>query len=327
MEQHTNINFNQLIQDTRLSPGDEQLVNRWLKTHRKMIWIWACCLLPLLLWIVIGYCISLKIKWISVTSGIFMPLELFFFWKLVSTLLKKAKIKSALRKGIKKVASGPLQNLEAGRNFLLYTINNHTIKVLVPKVIAIDSNGFLKQTHITLEVLPLSTKDNTILAVCYPDIPLPGTFTALVSSTEKEPYKTRWSKKVVKILLCSFFVPWGVVLIASDRAREPIIMLIMLLFIISIFVFLAILNGVSNRSIEKCNQKISVTGTITEVILSDIDEEGSTRTKIYGYRVGNELFFIGTEYNSFTLKDKVCFSYLVNKNGEQEMIIDAVKID
>jgi len=88
--------------------------------------------------------------------------------------------------------------------------------------------------------------------------------------------------------------------------------------------YLAVLGEIFNRRLQKCNQKISVTGIITEVILFD-DDESSTRR--YGYRIGNELFDGGTAYNSFMLKDKVCFSYLANKNGEQELIIDAVKTD
>lgn len=62
---------------------------------------------------------------------------------------------------------------------------------------------------------------------------------------------------------------------------------------------------------------------ITEIILF-YDDDAST--KRYWYRVGNELFDGGIAYNSFALRDKVCFSYLANKNGEQEQIIDAVKI-
>ncbi|SHE41068.1 hypothetical protein [Pedobacter caeni] len=326
MEEHTNMKFSHLIRNEPLSPADEQLVNHWLKTHRKTMWMWACCFLPLLLFAAIGYFFLSDVIWRSALA-VASSLAPFFIWKFVSALLRKAKIESALRKGIKKVTTGLLQNLEAGINFplctfLLYTVNNNTIKVWAPGGYAIERNGFLNQAQLTLEVLPLSVKNNRILTICYADIPQASTITESVSATDKKPHMTIWSKKGLYILLCILGL-WGIILALTPK---PEVSFAISLIMIVPLVYLAGLNEVFNHRIQKCNQKISVTGIITEVILSKIDDDDA-RTKIYWYRVGNEMFDGGTAYNSFRLKDKVCFSYLANKNGEQEMIIDVVKID
>lgn len=150
----------------------------------------ACCLLPLLLFTTISYFVFPDVIWV-VGFSLIIVVAPFFVWKPVATLLKNAKIKSALRKGIKKVTTGPLQNLEAGmnfplRSFLLYTINNSTVKVWAPFGSKIERNGYLKQAQVRLEVLPLSAKNNSILAIYYVDIPQASILTEPVSTIDKK---------------------------------------------------------------------------------------------------------------------------------------------
>lgn len=303
-----------------LSPEDEELVRWWRKKYGRQAWLWAGLLvLPLLLSALLFILVSREEKLLAYIFMLpFMPFASFFVYKLVSVFGKMRQTRTVLRRGLKQVTTGTLQEVSADKHLLTYTVDNNTIKVVPPGPLEhVTGSLFLPRALIVLEWLPIAAQHNILLSVQYKDVPGATSIAGPASAAEKTPLMMRWSSRVIKIIFFAFAGPWGICLMFSERAREPEIMFGMLLFFAAIVIFLAGLTLIFNRRVQNAQQKITLTGIITEVFVSRYDNEGSGYTSIYCYRIGKQIVSGYHDDDRFLPGDKVCCIYLADKKGTQ----------
>ncbi|MEZ2443242.1 hypothetical protein AB6805_16075 [Chitinophaga sp. RCC_12] len=304
-----------------LSRDDEKQVRWWRKKYSRKAWLWAGLLaLPLLLSALFFILFSREERlWAYIFMLPFMPFAAFFVYKLVNVFGKMRPTRTALRRGLKQVTTGTLQEVTADKHLLTYTIDHNTIKVAAPGPLEhVSGSFFLPGALIVLEWLPVTVQDNILLNVHYKDVPEATSIAGPADTAEKATLMMRWNSPTIKILFLTLAVPFGICLMVSERAREPAIMLGMLLFVAAMAVFLAGFTLIFNHRVQNAEQKITLTGVITEVFVSRYDNEGSGDTKIYWYRIGQQIVSGYHDDDRFLPGDKVCCVYLANKKGTQQ---------
>lgn len=303
-----------------LSPEDEKLVRWWRKKYSRQVRLWASLLaLPLLLLALFFIFFNQEEKlpaYIFMLS--FMPFASFFVYKLVGVFGKMKQTRTVLRRGLKQVTTGTLLEVRADKHLLTYTVDNNTIKVVAPGPLEhVSDSLFLPRALIVLEWLPITVQHNILLSVQYKDVPGATSIADPTSAAEKAPLMMRWNRRTIKILFFTFAGPWAICLMFSERAREPEIMFGMLLFFAAIVIFLAGFALIFNRRVQNAEQKIALTGVITEVFVSRYDNEGSGYTRVYWYRIGKQIVSGYLDDDRFLPGDKVCCIYLADKKGTQ----------
>ncbi len=303
-----------------LSPDDEKLVRWWQKKYGRKAWQWAGLLvLPFLLSALFFILFGREERlWAYIFILPFMPFAAFFVYKLVNVFGKMRPTRTALRRGLKQVTTGTLQEVTADKHLLTYTIDHNTIKVAAPGPLEhVSGSFFLPGALIVLEWLPVTVQDNILLNVHYKDVPEATSIAGPAGTAEKATLMMRWNSRTIKILFFTLAIPSGICLMVSERAREPAIMLGMLLFVAAIAIFLAGFTLVFNRRVQNAEQRIVLTGIITEVFVSRYDNDGSEDTRVYWYRIGEQIVSGYHDDDRFLPGDKVCCVYLADKKGVQ----------
>jgi hypothetical protein len=185
---NSNMNFNQQVYDTSLSPEDEQLLRWWHKIYGRAAWGWGLFLVFLLPFTAMALFFFLQAAINLLAVLVFIPFELFFLWKIIDALRKMRMVSTAIGKGVKQVVTGRLQTLKVSNgNCLQYSIDNNVIKIIAPgPFTGLTGSYFLQAARVRLETVSLSAQSNILLGVQYPDIPPGKIDRQVISATSKE---------------------------------------------------------------------------------------------------------------------------------------------
>lgn len=315
------IDFNHLAQNVPLSLADEQLVKWWRKTYGKSMWLWSGFFLFLFPFMVFMFVAFLQGEMDLEGVLLFIPFELFFAWKLIGALRKRAKVNLALHKGLKQIHTGILKELKPSYgNYLKYNIANNIIKVNAPgPYTGLMSSRYLKDVSIRLETVALTAEENLLLAVQYPDIPPTESRIVVFNDSEErnqnEKENNRYTLKVMSFILPAMFVA----LLWASGANH-----ILLIFCICVVIGLVVLWATRyiNRRIQSFKDKLMITGVVTEVIEIRYHIGDVGMDTMRWYRLGTEMV-AGHLNKSEHLApgDRACFEYYVNEKGERKDVI------
>ncbi|MNY02327.1 hypothetical protein D3C86_1348970 [compost metagenome] len=261
---------------------------------------------------------------------VFVPFELFFIWKLVEASRKIAKVKSALRKGLKQVSTGKLLELKTSNgNRLKYNIDNKFIEVNAPGPYnGLMGANYLKDERIRLETVAIATKENLLLAVQYPDIPSAESGTSTITlediaeRSQNEKKDNNYTLKAMSFIMPVLFVA----LLWANGLKHHLL----LIYCICIAVGLVVLWATVfiNCHIQSFKEKLTITGVVTEAIeiRYRIGKYAGMGTMCW-YRLGAELV-PGHLNNKEVVApgDKVCLEYYINEKGKRKDVIKITRL-
>ena len=240
---------------------------------------------------------------------------------------KGAVVQKTIARNEKTITHGSLQLLQTKNNgTLIYTIDNQTLTVIMAsQPLAFVGANYLTGAQVRVYSVPVSSKQQLLLAVVYEQMPPVHKQILTISATEKANNNNKKDSlealKITSIILgilsvvSSFFFTGGGILVIIG------VYLFCFILIASIIYF-------TYRQIEAYTEKLVITGVVTEQlrIRYRIGRHGSYR-QMNWYRIGNELA-PGTlsDQDGLQAGDTARFEFYAGKKGKRHSLIRVIKI-
>jgi hypothetical protein len=221
------------------------------------------------------------------------------------------------------MSTGKLLDLKTSSgNRLKYNIDNSIIKVNAPGPFnGLMDAQYLKDEQIRLETVAITTKENLLLSVQYPDLQLAERKICNITLQEKAEYNHEDEKSnryVLKVM--GFIVPIIFVALLWVYGIEDFLIVFGACATLALGYYLTTIS--TYRQIQGYNEKLIITGTVTEAIRVRYHRSGRNFRTMRWYRVGSEMVPGYLDNDEHLVPgDKTRFEYYTNEKGERKELI------